>query len=198
MIATMAETPSKPQSKPTPPSASTVQDGDGATDTQRQAPSKARTREPVRASLAGKRTEDGPVDVVTMEPAADLPVDGGVIVPTPGNPATEPVATAAQSHVPGRVGPRTITEDAAAVALEPGDDGQDEVLPGEILADTPEGLGRVPVMLVDEDPVGANLARITQDREDGVPLNERGQRIDPATGAVLPRGVTSPAGRVSR
>lgn len=196
MIATMAETPSKPQSKPTPPSASTIQGGDGATETKRQAPSEARTREPVRASLAA-RADDGPVDVVTGNPADDLPVEDGVIVPTPGDPATEPVATAAQSHVPGRVGPRTIPEDAAAVALAPGDDGLSEVRPGEILADTPEGLGRVPVAVVDEDPVGANLARIAQDREDGVPLDDMGRRVD-ELGRPLPRGVTVPGGRVSR
>jgi hypothetical protein len=49
--------------------------------------------------------------------------------PVPGDPSTEPVATAAQSHVPGRVGPPSIPQDSDAVWHAP--DGVEQITPGE-------------------------------------------------------------------
>ncbi len=176
MIQRMAETPSKTSSKTPNASTDSVQTGDGATQTKRQAPSAARVREPVRASLAGTEHDGRLVDLVTGNAAEDLAVEDGVIVPVPGDPATEPVATAAQSHVAGRVGPRTVPEDATSVQ-SPGVDGIDEVRPGEVLADTVEGVGHVPVAEPLDDPVGENLARISRDQEDGVALDGQGRRL---------------------
>ena len=51
------------------------------------------------------------------------------IEPVPGDPSTEPVATAQQSHVAGRVGPPTIAQDAAAPYYSP--EGATQVEPGE-------------------------------------------------------------------
>lgn len=85
------------------------------------------------------------------------------IEPVPGDPTTEPVATAAQSHVPGRVGPVTVPEDATAT-WQPAGDGLDEVEPGVIRADTPEGTGPVPPKRT-ADPVGEHLAAIAQRHE---------------------------------
>ena len=53
-----------------------------------------------------------------------------------GDPSTEPVATAQQSHVDGRVGPPSIAADADADAFVP--DGVEQVKPGTVLpADDP-------------------------------------------------------------
>lgn len=57
------------------------------------------------------------------------------IEPVPGDPSTEPVATAQQSHVDGRVGPPTIAQDPTAEAHTPA--GVDQIAPGEVApADT--------------------------------------------------------------
>lgn len=58
-----------------------------------------------------------------------------IIEPVPGDPTTEPVATAEQSHVAGRVGPATIAEDAAAVEHAP--EGVAQVKPGEYAGPPP-------------------------------------------------------------
>jgi hypothetical protein len=52
-----------------------------------------------------------------------------IIEPVPGDPSTEPVATAEQSHAPGRVGPPTIAQDAAADYYAP--KGVEQIKPGE-------------------------------------------------------------------
>jgi hypothetical protein len=64
--------------------------------------------------------------------------------PVPGDPSTEPVATAAQSHVAGRVGPPSIPQDSDAPWHAP--DGVEQIKPGEVRpANTvPEG-GALPV-----------------------------------------------------
>lgn len=87
--------------------------------------------------------------------------DKGRIIPTPGDVRTEPVATAQESHVAGRVGPRTIAEDSAAVWV----DGVEQIDPGRVLADTPEGPGPVPTDQTD-DPQGEFLASLDDDRSD--------------------------------
>lgn len=51
--------------------------------------------------------------------------------PVPGDVTTEPVATAEQSHVDGRVGPPTIAQDATAEGFVP--KGVDQVQPGQVL-----------------------------------------------------------------
>jgi len=107
----------------------------------------------------------------------EIPTEDGAIVPTPGDPRTEPVATAAQSWVAGRVGPRTIPEDATATTIATGPDGADEVMPGTVLVETPEGLGRVPVVETVDDPVGENAARIARDLDEGIPLDGEGRRL---------------------
>lgn len=94
------------------------------------------------------------------ELAADIPMRDGLIVPTPGDVRTEPVATAAQSHVAGRVGPATVPEDATSV--QPAGEHLDEVMPGQVLADTWEGPGPVPVVVDVEDPIGEGLNRVTE------------------------------------
>jgi hypothetical protein len=54
----------------------------------------------------------------------------------PGDVSTEPVATAQQSHVDGRVGPPTIIQDAEADHFVP--EGVEQVKPGAVLpADYP-------------------------------------------------------------
>jgi hypothetical protein len=59
-----------------------------------------------------------------------------IINPVAGDPSTELVATAEQSHVDGRVGPPTIAQDAEAEAFVP--EGVDQVQPGAVLpADYP-------------------------------------------------------------
>lgn len=65
------------------------------------------------------------------------------LTPTPGDVRTEPVATAQQSHVDGRVGPPTIAQDATAEAFVP--EGVDQVEPGAVLpADYPWKGGVLP------------------------------------------------------
>lgn len=65
-----------------------------------------------------------------------------VIDPVPGDPSTEPVATAEQSHVDGRVGPPTVAQDAAADHFVP--EGVAQIEPGTVLpASTPWEGGRV-------------------------------------------------------
>jgi len=180
MIALMAETPSKPTSKPIP-----------KTDQTERAP--ANQRDGVSAGTERPTSEAVHAPGMAELPA-EIPTEGGRVVPTPGDPRTEPVATAAQSWVPGRVGPRTVPEDATAITQEPGDRGLDEVMPGEILDGTPEGVGRVPDDAV-ADPIGANLARIVEDQDAGIPLDGQGRRVD-ENGTVLPR--TEQTGHVSR
>jgi hypothetical protein len=176
MIAPMAETQSKSTNERATPSASP------STSQSKPTTKRARSTEETAtaAGMAGLPVE--------------IPTEDGAVVPTPGDPRTEPVATAAQSWVPGRVGPRTIPEDATALAADPGSQGLDEVLPGTVLADTPEGVGYVPDVQA-ADPIGENLARIMEDQEAGVPLNDAGQRVD-ELGRPLPRAEQT--GRISR
>lgn len=124
-------------------------------DTPSKTTSKTPDAKPASTSGAGAPLADDPI-----------PMKDGRIVPTPGDVRTEPVATAEQSHVAGRVGPRTIGEDATS-AQPLGDDGA-EVMPGAILADTPEGTGPVPIAQP-EDPTGEALNRLVErvERERG-------------------------------
>ncbi len=122
------------------------------------------TPDPDPATTAGDTTPAAPLAATDQPTRADglpvdIPMDGDRIVPTPGDPRTEPVATAEQSHVAGRVGPRTIAEDATSV--QPAGEYLTEVEPGVILADTPEGPGPVPAVLP-EDPTGEHLARLSE------------------------------------
>jgi hypothetical protein len=58
------------------------------------------------------------------------------IEPVPGDPSTEPVATGAQSHVAGRVGPPTFAQDSTNFYAQ--DQGVDQIDPGEVRpAETP-------------------------------------------------------------
>jgi hypothetical protein len=64
--------------------------------------------------------------------------------PVPGDPSTEPVATALQSHVAGRVGPPTIPQDSDAPWHAP--DGVEQIAPGTVLpANTAAEGGALPV-----------------------------------------------------
>ena len=58
-------------------------------------------------------------------------MDNVIIEPVPGDVTTEPVATAQQSHVDGRVGPPTVAQDVEAADFVP--DGVDQVKPGAVL-----------------------------------------------------------------
>lgn len=72
------------------------------------------------------------------------------IEPVAGDPSTEPVATAQQSHVAGRVGPPTIAQDATAEAFVP--KGVEQIEPGTVLpADTAFTGGVLPGSSVDPD-----------------------------------------------
>lgn len=72
------------------------------------------------------------------------------IEPVAGDPSTEPVATAQQSHVAGRVGPPTIAQDADADAFVP--KGVEQIKPGTVLpADTPSVGGVLPGSSIDPD-----------------------------------------------
>ena len=64
--------------------------------------------------------------------------------PVPGDPSSEPVATDAQSHVAGRVGPPTIAQDAAAIHHAP--EGVPQIEPGAVAdAATPMLGGAIPL-----------------------------------------------------
>lgn len=171
----MAET----TSKTTTPSKTT-----STTDTSEPTRTPSNHRDGVSAGTGRTETRELTAPGMAGLPA-EIPMEDGRIVPTAGDPRTEPVATADQSWVAGRVGPRTIAEDATAVTAAPGTDGLDEVLPGAVLADTPEGTGPVPDV-EGYDPVGDNLARIVEDQDAGIPLDDQGRRVD-ESGAVLPR-----------
>jgi hypothetical protein len=69
--------------------------------------------------------------------------------PVPGDPSSEPVATAAQSHVPGRVGPPSIQQDSDATWHTGA--GVESVAPGTEL-DAAYPLVNGPVELVVPDP----------------------------------------------
>jgi hypothetical protein len=79
-----------------------------------------------------------------------------IIQPVPGDPATEPVATAAQSHVAGRVGPPTVEQDASTGVVH---EGVVQVEPGEVLpSDYPWAMAR-PTNVTDEDKVKPSKAK---------------------------------------
>lgn len=74
--------------------------------------------------------------------------------PVPGDPSSEPVATAQQSHVAGRVGPPTIPQDAAADWYVP--EGVTQLAPGTVLpADTAAEGGVVAMAVPDPATMGA-------------------------------------------
>lgn len=89
------------------------------------------TREESAEPTAEAR-EDTPTPTAEGGPAAFVPAgpEGG---PVPGDPSTEPVATAGQSHVAGRVGPATIAEDPAAPRHTP--EGVEQVSGGTVAED---------------------------------------------------------------
>lgn len=74
--------------------------------------------------------------------------------PIPGDPSSEQVATAQQSHVAGRVGPPTVAQDSDAPWLAP--EGVDQIAPGaEMPADTVPMSGPAPQAIVDPATLGA-------------------------------------------
>jgi hypothetical protein len=82
----------------------------------------------------------------------------------PGDPSTEPVATAEQSHVDGRVGPPTIAQDKDAELFVP--EGVEQVEPGQVLpADYPWRGGLVEDTEVQADAVPGN--RVPQSQASG-------------------------------
>jgi hypothetical protein len=148
-ITAMAETQSKTTSKPS----ASPQGGDHDTETIALSARPAdRPGDVPQRVVAGDAT-------YAPELAADIPMRDGRVIPTPGDVRTEPVATAEQSHVAGRVGPRTVAQDATSA--QPAGDALDEVLPGTVLADTPEGSGPVPIEQP-EDPIGEGLNRVAE------------------------------------
>jgi hypothetical protein len=160
----MADTKNDTQSKPTSkPTTETTKPDTGRTATQAYASPVSETAADVESPAPG---------TISSAPLSDAqsPIprdDEGRIIPTPGDVRTEPVATAYQSHVEGRVGPRTIQEDSTATWMPGG--GLDQVDPGAVLADTPEGTGPI-TEDVAEDPQGERLAAIHQAAEDGHPV----------------------------
>lgn len=91
------------------------------------------------------------------------------IEPVPGDPSTEPVATAQQSHVDGRVGPPTVAQDAAADYFVP--EGVTQIEPGAVLpADTPWEGG---VVKVDDEATASDGASVV--KADAVPGNDQPQ-----------------------
>jgi hypothetical protein len=135
-------------------------------DTQSKTSSKAPTPDKPAAETTTRQSAplaapSGEIPLASPGPdlSGPIPMQDGRIVPTPGDPRTEPVATAAQSWVPGRVGPATIAEDATS-AQPLADDDAREVVPGEVRTDTAEGLGRVPVVDGSDDPTGDALNRL--------------------------------------
>jgi len=90
---------------------------------------------------------------LTDETAAGIGAgpEGG---PIPGDPSSEPVATAQQSWVQGRVGPPTIPQDAAADWYLP--EGVTQLAPGEVAAaDTPMVGGKIALAVPDPTTMGA-------------------------------------------
>ena len=84
-----------------------------------------------------------------------------MIEPMPGDVSTEPVATAQQSHVDGRVGPPTIAQDAEADDFVP--EGVEQVKPGAVLpADYPWHGGPLPEGDVPADAVPGNDVKQAQ------------------------------------
>ena len=74
--------------------------------------------------------------------------------PVPGDPSSEPVATAAQSHVKGRVGPPSIPQDARATHHTPKD--VEQIEPGTVLdASTPLEGGAIALAVPDPSTFGA-------------------------------------------
>jgi hypothetical protein len=74
--------------------------------------------------------------------------------PVPGDPSSEQVATAAQSHVKGRVGPPSIPQDAAATHHAPKD--VEQIEPGTVLdASTPLEGGAIAYAVPDPATMGA-------------------------------------------
>jgi hypothetical protein len=117
---------------------------------------------------APARPLPGSVTVPTGVSPLDVPFEDlerdehGAVLPVPGDPRTEPVATASQSWVAGRVGPATIAQDANAPHLV--HEGLDQVLPGQEVAPNPGEPtgGTVPVVLA--DPQGELLAAIATEQ----------------------------------
>jgi len=74
--------------------------------------------------------------------------------PVPGDPSSEQVATAAQSHVKGRVGPPSIPQDATATHHTPKD--VEQIEPGTVLdASTPLEGGAIAYAVPDPATMGA-------------------------------------------
>jgi hypothetical protein len=82
-------------------------------------------------SAATPTTSDEPSAAPTAGESAAVASGGAGPAggPVPGDPSTEPVATAAQSHVAGRVGPPSIPQDSDAPWHAP--DGVEQIAPGE-------------------------------------------------------------------
>jgi hypothetical protein len=87
------------------------------------------------------------------------------IEPVPGDPSTEPVATALQSHVAGRVGPPTIAQDATTPELSLG---VTQIEPGTVLPEDQAWAGPV----VEYDETGAPLSSPDAVPGDDVPQSQ--------------------------
>jgi hypothetical protein len=147
------------------------------------------TGTPGTASATAEPTEEGTAAATAAAPTGAGP-EGG---PVPGDPSTEPVATAGQSHVEGRVGPATIAEDPAASWHTPDD--LEQVEPGTVTEDRAYFRGGpVPAALPDavlaaqaidsDDPAALAALGVSPSRSGG-PV-----QVPPRSGAA---GTTGPA-----
>lgn len=127
-------------------------------------------------------------------PIDELPKDDrGATVPIPGDVRTEPVSTAAQSHVKGRVGPPTIAQDSDAPWHTPED--VEQIVPGaEAPADTTFEGG--PIALAQPDPAYFGAGPYGAD----TPADESPNTIrattpgeGPVTADMLPPGTPVPS-----
>ena len=88
------------------------------------------------------------------EGTPEAPFAGPEGGPVPGDPSSEQVATAAQSHVSGRVGPPSIPQDARATHHAPKD--VEQIEPGTVLdASTPLEGGAIAFAVPDPSTMGA-------------------------------------------
>ena len=131
------------------------------------------------------REEEAPAATTeaAIPTAEEIPTDDeGNLIPTPGDVRTEPVSTAEQSHVKGRVGPPTIQQDANAP--EHTGEGVEQIKPGQVMpAETaaeggPVSLGDAPAVVVaraiDSDEGAAATQTSTASGASGSPTSPAG------------------------
>ncbi|HEU5456791.1 MAG TPA: hypothetical protein VFU85_14030 [Nocardioides sp.] len=119
--------------------------------------------------------------------------------PVPGDVTTEPVATAAESHVAGRVGPPSIAQDSAADWHTP--EGVEQIDPGaEAPAETPMLGG--PVSVVEPDPAYFGAGPYggdtpAEDAPGGVKATDRGNESGSESGGASSGAKSSSSGAKS-